>query len=122
MERQSNRCTTIEEKSVDTELKEYLHEPRIDCLHDDSLQWWCEIVFNKHLCISVLAKEFLSICKSSSLSECLFSNGREIITCRRGKLVPDNISTLMILKFWTYEDVTQADEIDCEVEESRLMK
>ena len=122
MERQSNRCTTIEEKSVDTELKEYLHEPRIHCLHDDSLQWWCEIVFNKHLRISVLAKEFLSIFKSSSLSGCLFSTGRGIITCRRGKLVPDNISALMIMKFWTYEDVTQADEIDCEVEESGLMK
>ena len=122
MERQSNRYTTIEEKSVETELKEYLHEPCIDCLRDDSLQWWHRIGSNKYPRISVLAKEFLSICVSSSPSERLFSTGRGIITFRRGRLAPDTISALMTLKSWTREDVTRAHESDCEVEESGLVK
>ena len=69
MERQSNRYTTIEEKSAETKLKKYLREPCIDCLRDDSLQWWRRIGSNKYPPISVLAKEFLSICASSSPSE-----------------------------------------------------
>ena len=39
MERQSNKYTTVEEKSVETELEEYLREPCINFLCDDSLQW-----------------------------------------------------------------------------------
>ena len=35
--------------------------------------------------------------------------------------MPDSISTLMT-KSWTQEDVTQAHESDCEVEESGLVK
>ena len=37
MERQSSRSTTVDEKSVKVELEDYLCEPCIDCLHDDSL-------------------------------------------------------------------------------------
>ena len=122
MERQSNRYTTVEEKSVQTEMEEYLREPCVDCLRADSLQWWRKIGSNKYPCISLLAKEFLSICTSSSLSERLFSTGRGIITFRRGRLAPDTISALMTLKSWTHEDVTQAHESDCEVEESGFVK
>ena len=70
----------------------------------------------------MLAKEFLSICASSSPFEHLFSTCRGIITFRRGRLAPDTISSLMTLKSWTHEDVTQAHESDCEVEESGLVK
>ena len=34
----------------------------------------------------------------------------------------DTISSLMTLKSWTREDVTQAHESDCKVEESGLVK
>ena len=122
MERQLNRYTAVEEKSVQTEMEEYLREPCIDFLHANSLQWWRKIGSNKYPRISLLAKEFLSICASSSPSERLFSTGRGIITFRRGRLAPDAISALMILKSWTHEDVTQAHESNCEVEESGLVK
>ena len=69
MERQSNRYTTVEEKSVQTALGEYFCEACIDCLRADSLQWWHKIGSHKYPRISVLAKEFLSICASSSPSE-----------------------------------------------------
>ena len=35
MERQSNRYTAVEEKSVQTKMEEYLREPCIDCLRAD---------------------------------------------------------------------------------------
>ena len=64
------------------------------------------------MCISIPAKESLSICASSSPSESPFYTGRGIITFGRGKLAPDTISALMTLKSFTYEDVTQTNEID----------
>ena len=118
MERQSNRYTIVEEKSAETELEEYLCEPCIVCLRGDSLQWWHNIGSNKYLGILVFAKEFLSICASSSPTKRLFSTGRGIITFRRGRLAPDTTLALMTLKRSTPEDVTQAHETDCEVEES----
>ena len=60
----------------------------------------------------MLAKEFLSICASSSPSERLFSIGRGIITFKRGRLAPDTISALMTLKSWSREDATRDDEMD----------
>ena len=104
MERQSSRSTTVDEQSVKVELD--------DCLRDDSLQWWHKRGSNKYPCLSVLTKEFLSICASSSPSERLFSIGRGIITFRRGRLAPDTISTLMTLKFWSREGATRDDEMD----------
>ena len=70
----------------------------------------------------MLTKEFFSICASSSPSARLFSIGRGIITFRRGMLASDTISAFMTLKSWTPEDVTQANESDCKVEESGLVK
>ena len=106
MEQQSSRSTTVDEKSVKVELKDYLCEPCIDCLHADSLQWWHKRGSNKHPRLSVLTKEFLSVYASSSPSECLFSTSREIMTFRRGRLALDTISTLMTLKSWRREDAT----------------
>ena len=70
----------------------------------------------------MLAKEFISICASSSPSELLFSTSRGIITFRRGMLAPDTMSALMTLKSLSQEDATEDDEIDSEVEESRFVK
>ena len=84
-----------------------LCKPCIDCLHDDSLQPRYKRVSNKYLCISVLAREFLSICALSSPSEHLFSMGRRIIRFCRGRLAPDTISALMMLKSSSNEDATQ---------------
>ena len=122
MERQSHRSTTVDEKSVKVELDDYLCESCIDCLSDDSLQWLHKRGSKKYPCLSVLTKEFLSICTSSSPFEHLFSTSRGIITFRRGRLAPNTISALMTLKSWSREDVTQDDEMDLEVEESRLVK
>ena len=70
----------------------------------------------------MLAKEFLSICASSSPSEHLFSTDRGIITFRRGRLAPNTISAMMTLKSWSCEDATEDDEIDSEVEDSTFVK
>ena len=72
MEQQSNRSTTLDEKSAKVELGDYLFEPCIDCLHDDPLQWWHKRGSNKYPRISVPTKEFLYICVSSSPFERLF--------------------------------------------------
>ena len=40
VEQQSSRSTTVDEKLVKVELEDYLCEPCIDFLLDDSLQWW----------------------------------------------------------------------------------
>ena len=122
MEQQSNRSTTLYEKSAGVELEDYLFEPCIDCLRDDPLQWWHKRGSNKYLHISVLAKEFLSICASSSHSERLFSTSRGIITFRRGRLTSDTIYVLMTLKSWSREDATEDDEINLEVEDSTFVK
>ena len=122
MERQSSRSTTVDEKSIKVELDDYLCEPCIDCLCDDSLQWWHKRGSNEYPCLAVLSKEFLSICAPSSPAKRLFCTGRRIITFRRGRLALDTISSLMTLKSWSREDVTQNDEIDSEVKESRLVK
>ena len=61
-ERQSSRSTAVDEQSVKVEFDDYLCEPCIDCLRDDSLQWWHKRGSNKYPRLSVLAKEFLSIC------------------------------------------------------------
>ena len=37
MERQSNKSITLDENLEKVELEDYLYEPCIDCLHDDSL-------------------------------------------------------------------------------------
>ena len=37
MDRQSSRSTVVDEQSVKVELDDYLCEPCIDCLRDDSL-------------------------------------------------------------------------------------
>ena len=76
IERQSNRSTKLDAKLEMVELEDYLSEPCIDCLHDDPLQWWYKRGSNKYPCISVLAKEFLSICASSSPSDPLVSTSR----------------------------------------------
>ena len=68
MERQSSRSTTVDEQSVKVELDDYLCEPCIDFLCDDSLQWWHKRGSNKYPRLSMLVKEFLSICASSSPS------------------------------------------------------
>ena len=91
-------------------------------LVNDLLQWCHKRGSNKYPRLSVLTKEFLSICAWSSPSERLFSTGGGIITFRRGMLAPDTISALMTLKSWSCEDVTRDNEIDSEVEESRLVK
>ena len=70
----------------------------------------------------MLAKEFLSICALSSPSKRRFSIVRGIITFRRGMIAPDTISDLMTLKSWSREDATRDDEMDSEVEQSRLVK
>ena len=122
MERQSSRSTIVDEKSVRVELEDYLCEPCIDCLCDDSLQWYHKRGSNKCLCLVVLAKEFLFICALSSPSEYLFFIGRGIIIFRRGRRASDTISALMTLKSWSREDATRDNEINSKVEESRLVK
>ena len=120
-EQQSSRSTLVDEQSVKVKLDDYLCKPCIDCLRDDSLKWWHKRGSNIYLRLSVLAKEFLFICASNSPSERLFSTSIWIITFRRGRLAPATISALMTLKSWSCEDATWDDEMDSEVDESRLM-
>ena len=83
MERQSYRFIAVKERLAEIELEEYLHEPCIDCLRDDSSHRWRKIGSNKYSRILVLTKEFISICVLSSPSERLFCTSKGIITFRR---------------------------------------
>ena len=122
MDHQSNRSTPLYEKSTKVELEVYLGKHYIDCLRDDLLQWRHKGESNKYSCISMLAKEFLSICASSSHSKHIFFTSKRIMTFRRRRLASDTISALTTLKSWDREHATEEDEIDSEVEESRFAK
>ena len=100
------------ERPIFDEIFYYLHDSQVEGSDLDALQWWYSIGSEKHPPLAILAKGFLSLCASSSLSKCLFLSGRGIITYKRGRLSPKTISILMTLKSWSYKD-----EIDNDVEE-----
>ena len=58
----------------------------------------------------MLAKGFLSVCASSSPSECHFSSGQGTVTYKRGTLFPRPISILMTLKSWDKKDEGDSDK------------
>ena len=64
------------EKPISDEIFDYLHDSQVECSHLDALQWWCKIGSEKYPRLTILAKRFLSVCASSSPSECLFSSRR----------------------------------------------
>ena len=100
------------ERPISDEIFDYLHDSRVEGSHLDALQWWYKIGSEKYPRLVILAKGFLSVCASSSPSECLFSSGRGIVTYKRERLSPKTISILITLKSWSY-----TDEIDNDVEE-----
>lgn len=116
MERKQSTSTVTREKSRKDELEDYLREPCIDHIYDDPLQWWRKNGSDKYPRLSILAKEFLSICASSAPCERLFSTGRGIVTYKRARLAGNTISALMTLKSWCREPFVPDDD-DSEVEE-----
>ena len=92
------------EKLISDEIFDYLHDSQVECSHLDALQWWSKIGSEKYSRLAMLAKEFLSVCALSSLSEPLFSSGQGIVTYKRGKLSIRTISILMALKSWGKTD------------------
>ena len=108
--KRKNNINILLEKPISDEIFDYLHDSQVECSHLDALQWCCKIGSEKYQPLALLAKEFLSVCASSSPSEHLFSSGWGIVTYKRGKLFARTISILMTLKSWGKKDEADTDE------------
>ena len=63
------------ERPISDETCDYLHDSPVEGSHIDARQRWCKIGSEKYPRLAILAKGFLSVCASSSLSERIFSSG-----------------------------------------------
>ena len=72
--------------------------------------------------IQCLQRSFYLVVHRDLPLSIFFSTHQGISTFRRRRVALNNISALMTLKPWSREDATRDDEIDSEVEESRLVK
>ena len=77
------------------ELHAYLQQATME---EDALTWWKVSGYRAYPNIVILAKDFLSICATSALTERFFSSGRGIITYTRSRLNTESITALMTLK------------------------
>ncbi|XP_058248423.1 E3 SUMO-protein ligase ZBED1-like isoform X2 [Hemibagrus wyckioides] len=83
------------EPSVACELQSYLESCNLDS-EGDPLKWWKEHekVYPR---LSKVAKKYLCILATSSPSERAFSTGRNVVTCLRSSLKPDQVDRLVFL-------------------------
>ena len=90
------------------------------CHDDDILLWWKQHSSSLPR-LSILAKQILAIPATTSCSERLFSTGGLFDTPRRGRLLPESLEILTLLKtnrniFETFkESLKDLNESDFEV-------
>ena len=65
---QKKNINILLEKPTTDEIFDYLYESQVECSHLDALQWCYKIGSQKYPRLVMLAKGFLSVCASSSLS------------------------------------------------------
>ena len=78
-----------------TELKHYMKISKLDS-ENKPLEWWNI----NHVCfpiLSQLVRKHLSICTSSSASECLFRTAGNLSTKKSNSLKPDKLNMIILL-------------------------
>ena len=85
---------TLRDK-VRKEVQYYIDTPCLD-VEEDPLQCWAS-ESSKYPCLSQLAMKYLSVCATSSPSECVFSASGKIVTPLRSNLKPDKVDKLVFV-------------------------
>ena len=103
---------------TETELQRYLSQEQLP--HDTDLyQYWKAKQYDYPV-IARIAKDYLPIPATSAPSECVFSQGGDIVTKKRNRLTGDSIRMIVCLKAWgvfTEED-TDEDTDDEDVQDN----
>ncbi|KAL7879009.1 hypothetical protein AOLI_G00099830 [Acnodon oligacanthus] len=80
---------------VDTELARYLQEEALDSHSDPLARWWENQA--RFLLLLKVARKYMTVCATSTPSECVFSTAGNIVTPFRSSLKPDKVNMLVCL-------------------------
>jgi len=83
---------------TETELERYLGQERLP-RDIDIYQYWKAKQFDYPI-IARIARDYLAIPATSAPSECVFSQGSDVVTKKRNRLTGDSIRMIMCLKAW----------------------
>lgn len=86
---------STQESIIDTELKLYCEQPRLN-RHSDPLRWW-KMQSMRLPKLSKLAKQILAVPATSVPSERVFSKAGELISARRSRLGKDSVDKILFL-------------------------
>ena len=81
--------TISPEQKIQSEVSKYIDEPRLD-VEDDLLKWWkihCEL----YPMLTGVARKYLCVPATSTVSERVFSKSGKIVTPARCALKPDKV-------------------------------
>ena len=85
-----------------SDLDLYLEEPLLDRnVEMDILEWWRSVEY-RWPCLTVLARDVLSIPVTSVSSEAAFSVGGRILKPSRCSLSPDSVEALVCSRNWNF--------------------
>ena len=87
---------TLVRPKTETEFERYLQQDQSLC-DTDIYAFWRAKQYD-YLIVARIAKDYLSIPATSALSECVFSQGGDIVTKKRNKLTSDSIRMIVCLK------------------------
>jgi hypothetical protein len=81
---------------TETKFEQYLQQDR-SLRETDIYAFWKAKQYNYPI-VARIAKDYLSILATSAPSECVFSQGGDIVTKKRNKLTSDSIRMIVCLK------------------------
>jgi hypothetical protein len=94
---------------TETELERYLQQERSP--RDTEIYAFWRAKQYDYPIIARIAKDYLAIPATSAPSECVFSQGGDIVTKKRNKLTGDSIRMIVCLKAWgLYNDEEDSEE------------
>ncbi|KFZ23264.1 hypothetical protein V502_02249 [Pseudogymnoascus sp. VKM F-4520 (FW-2644)] len=102
----------------EVEWRRWLNEPGVDKPETNILKYWQAKQYQYPI-IAQIARDYLAIPATSAASERVFSQGADIVTKKRNRLLPSTIRYLLCLRDWgiivddediedTNEDIDQA--------------
>ena len=95
------------------ELSAHLDSGNITAYDDDFdlLLWWCDHKLTFPI-LSIMARDIMSVPVSTVSSESCFSLTGRIIEERRGRLLPENVEMLALIKDWELGETRQQHAVD----------
>lgn len=83
----------------EVEWRRWLNEPGVDKPNTDVLKYWQAKQYQYPI-IAQIARDYLAIPATSAASERVFSQGADIVTKKRNRLLPSTIRYLLCLRDW----------------------